>query len=38
MKENLDIFGFALDADDAAAISTLDGGDESGVNSDVQGH
>ncbi|MBT2597635.1 aldo/keto reductase [Arthrobacter sp. ISL-72] len=38
MKENLDVFGFALDADDIAAIATLDGGDESGVNSDVQGH
>ncbi|WLQ08337.1 aldo/keto reductase [Arthrobacter oryzae] len=38
MKENLDIFSFALDADDTAAIATLDGGDESGVNSDVQGH
>lgn len=38
MKENLDIFGFALDADDTSAIATLDGGDESGVNSDVQGH
>jgi 2,5-diketo-D-gluconate reductase A len=38
MKENLGIFGFALDADDITAIATLDGGDESGVNSDVQGH
>ncbi|MBP1133770.1 2,5-diketo-D-gluconate reductase A [Arthrobacter sp. PvP023] len=38
MKENLDIFGFALDADDTSAIATLDGGDGSGVNSDVQGH
>jgi 2,5-diketo-D-gluconate reductase A len=38
MKENLDIFGFALDAEDTTAISTLDGGEESGVNSDVQGH
>jgi 2,5-diketo-D-gluconate reductase A len=38
MKENLDVFAFALDADDIAAIATLDGGDESGVNSDVQGH
>jgi 2,5-diketo-D-gluconate reductase A len=38
MKENLDIFGFALDADDTSAIATLDGGDEAGVNSDVQGH
>jgi 2,5-diketo-D-gluconate reductase A len=38
MKENLGIFGFALDADDIASIATLDGGDETGVNSDVQGH
>lgn len=38
MKENLGIFGFALDTDDINAIATLDGGDESGVNSDVQGH
>lgn len=38
MKENLDIFGFALDAGDKTAISTLDGGEEAGVNSDVQGH
>jgi len=38
MKENLGIFGFALDTDDIAAIATLDGGDETGVNSDVQGH
>jgi 2,5-diketo-D-gluconate reductase A len=38
MKENLGIFGFALDPDDINAIATLDGGDESGVNSDVQGH
>lgn len=38
MKENLGIFGFALDKDDMTAIATLDGGDESGVNSDVHGH
>lgn len=38
MKENLDIFGFSLDEDDMTAIATLDGGDEAGVNSDVQGH
>jgi 2,5-diketo-D-gluconate reductase A len=38
MKENLGIFGFALDTDDINAIATLDGGDESEVNSDVQGH
>ncbi|MFF1384993.1 aldo/keto reductase [Arthrobacter sp. NPDC058288] len=38
MKENLEIFGFSLDEDDMTAIATLDGGDESGVNSEVQGH
>ena len=38
MKENLGIFGFALDTDDITSIATLDGGEESGVNSDVQGH
>ena len=38
MKENLDIFGFTLDADDTSAMATRDGGDVSGVISDVQGH
>jgi 2,5-diketo-D-gluconate reductase A len=38
MRENLDIFGFALDADDTKAIATLDDGEDSGVDSDVQGH
>jgi 2,5-diketo-D-gluconate reductase A len=38
MKENLDVFSFALDAADTAAIATLDDGDDSGVDSDVQGH
>lgn len=38
MKENLDVFSFALDASDTAAISTVDDGDDSGVDSDVQGH
>lgn len=38
MKENIDVFGFALDDEDLAAISTLDEGPEAGVNSDVQGH
>lgn len=38
MRENLDIFGFALDADDTKVIATLDDGEDSGVDSDVQGH
>ena len=38
MKEHIDVFGFALDEEDLTAISTLDEGPESGVNSDVQGH
>jgi 2,5-diketo-D-gluconate reductase A len=38
MRENIDVFGFTLDAEDLAAIDTLDEGPEAGVNSDVQGH
>jgi 2,5-diketo-D-gluconate reductase A len=38
MKENIDVFDFALDDEDLDAISTLDEGPEAGVNSDVQGH
>jgi 2,5-diketo-D-gluconate reductase A len=38
MRENLDVFGFALDADDTKAMATLDDGEDSGVDSDVQGH
>lgn len=38
MKENLDVFGFALDHDDLSAIATLDAGADAGVDSDVQGH
>lgn len=38
MKENIDVFDFALDDEDLTAISTLDEGPEAGVNSDVQGH
>jgi 2,5-diketo-D-gluconate reductase A len=38
MKENIDVFDFALDEEDLTAISTLDEGPEAGVNSDVQGH
>jgi 2,5-diketo-D-gluconate reductase A len=38
MKENLDVFDFALDHDDLSAIATLDAGADAGVDSDVQGH
>lgn len=38
LRENLDVFDFTLDADDVAAISTLDQGPGVGVDSDVDGH
>ncbi|WP_426997794.1 aldo/keto reductase [Pseudarthrobacter sp. N5] len=38
MKENIDVFDFALDAQDLAALATLDAGPDAGVDSDVQGH
>jgi 2,5-diketo-D-gluconate reductase A len=38
MKENLDVFDFALDHGDLSAIATLDAGADAGVDSDVQGH
>lgn len=38
MAENLDVFGFELDADDLAVIATLDEGPEAGVDSDRSGH
>ena len=38
MAENLDVFDFALDADDLAAIDTLDQGPDAGVDSDHTGH
>jgi 2,5-diketo-D-gluconate reductase A len=38
MAENLDIFDFALDADDLAAIATLSEGPDAGVDSDRGGH
>lgn len=38
MAENLAVFDFALDADDLAALDTLDEGPDAGVDSDVSGH
>ncbi|MFF1573496.1 aldo/keto reductase [Leifsonia sp. NPDC058292] len=38
LAENLDVFDFSLDADDLAAIATLDKGPDAGVDSDVSGH
>ncbi|XAS67713.1 aldo/keto reductase [Micrococcaceae bacterium Sec5.7] len=38
MKENINVFDFALDQDDLAAMATLDEGPEAGVDSDVRGH
>jgi 2,5-diketo-D-gluconate reductase A len=38
LAANLDVFDFALDADDLAAIATLDQGPDAGVDSDVVGH
>ncbi|WP_223693427.1 aldo/keto reductase [Leifsonia poae] len=38
LAENLDVFDFTLDADDLAAIATLDQGDQAGVDSDTSGH
>lgn len=38
MAENLDIFDFALDTDDLAAIATLSEGPDAGVDSDHSGH
>jgi 2,5-diketo-D-gluconate reductase A len=38
MTENMEIFDFTLDADDLAAIDTLDGGPDAGVDSDHEGH
>ncbi|MFE4196199.1 aldo/keto reductase [Paenarthrobacter sp. NPDC056912] len=38
MKENLDVFDFALDQDDLTRLQTLDAGPDAGVDSDVQGH
>jgi 2,5-diketo-D-gluconate reductase A len=38
LRENLDIFDFALSPDDIAAISALDQGDAAGADSDTFGH
>ncbi|MFP3467374.1 aldo/keto reductase [Leifsonia sp. SIMBA_070] len=38
MAENLAVFDFELDADDLAALDTLDGGPDAGVDSDSTGH
>lgn len=38
MKENISIFDFELDGGDMQAIATLDGGQDAGVDSDIQGH
>ncbi|MFJ3394272.1 aldo/keto reductase [Leifsonia aquatica] len=38
MADNLAVFGFELDADDLAALDTLDEGPDAGVDSDRSGH
>jgi 2,5-diketo-D-gluconate reductase A len=38
MAENIDIFDFALDADDLAGIAALSDGPDAGVDSDRGGH
>jgi 2,5-diketo-D-gluconate reductase A len=38
MRENLDIFDFALDAQDLAELAILDEGPNAGNDSDVTGH
>jgi 2,5-diketo-D-gluconate reductase A len=38
LKQNLDVFDFALSADEVAAISALDQGDAAGADSDAFGH
>jgi 2,5-diketo-D-gluconate reductase A len=38
MQENISIFDFQLDSGDMQAIATLDGGQDAGVDSDIQGH
>jgi 2,5-diketo-D-gluconate reductase A len=38
LRQNLDVFGFSLSADEVAAISALDQGDAAGADSDAFGH
>lgn len=38
LAQNIDVFDFALDADDLAALDTLDQGPDAGVDSDRSGH
>jgi 2,5-diketo-D-gluconate reductase A len=38
MQENISVFDFQLDSGDMQAIATLDGGQDAGVDSDIQGH
>jgi 2,5-diketo-D-gluconate reductase A len=37
IRENLDVFGFALDADDMAAIAGLESGERTGLHPDAHG-
>ena len=37
IRENADVFGFELDADDLAAIATLESGERTGLDPDVNG-
>ena len=38
LAQNFDVFDFQLDADDLAALDTLDEGPDAGVDSDRSGH
>jgi len=37
IRQNLDVFGFSLDADDLAAIATLESGERTGLHPDAHG-
>jgi len=37
IRENLDVFGFSLDADDMAAIAGLESGERTGLHPDAHG-
>ncbi len=37
IRENLDVFGFSLDADDLAAVATLESGERTGLHPDAHG-